>query len=196
MKKILSLILIVLLMTNICNLSVNAANENDNVSKTLFCISSEVIETVAEIDPTTGAAIIPINVCLNDKFALALTVVVSNDTSSTTMVRNISVSGYFYLTATGQKVTTYGLSGSFEYDGTQASITGSSSYHNSAYEKWTGTCKESRSSANDGSVTLSATYDCINPKGKVEDTCEIRITIDKDGMSAIGGSYSNIIENP
>lgn len=188
MKKLFSAILALALAFSICSISAFAAESTP--SNNMFFISSDDIASAAKYNSETGKTEIPIHVDLDEQYAAEILITITNGNTRASGVRNISLEGYFYLKADGTKVTAYGLAGSFEYTGTTTTITGSTSYHNATYGEWTGTHRTSTSTS-DGSATLTGHYDVYKPSGVKDNSCQLTITVNKDGTYTLGGSYSD-----
>lgn len=188
MKKVLSVILALMLVFSIGSISAFAAEPSP--SNNMFFVSSDEMARTARYNSKTGDIEIPVHVDLNELYAAEILITVSNGNTRASGVRNISLEGYFYLKSNGTKVTAYGLAGSFEYTGTATTITGSTSYHNATYGEWTGTHRTSTSTSN-GSATLTGYYDVYKPSGVKDNSCQLTITVNKDGTYTLGGSYSD-----
>lgn len=190
MKKFFSAIVALVLAFRICSISAFAAESTSTPSDNMFLVSSDDIAGVAQYNIETGNIEIPIHIDMNEQYAAEILIIISNGNARASGVRNISLDGYFYLKSDGTKVTVYGLAGSFKYTGATTTITGSTSYHNATYGDWTGTHRTSTFTS-DGSATLSGYYDVYKPSGAKDNSCQLTITVNKDGTYTLGGSYSD-----
>lgn len=88
---------------------------------------------------------IPIKLSLGQDINTELLVEIAPSITRASGTLNFTVSGNFYRKSDNVTVTVYGLSGSFEYSGSDTEITGKDSYHNSTADGWTGTSRTSTS---------------------------------------------------
>lgn len=180
--------LAVALVLGVCNIPASAAElMPQNI---LFSITSDEIENAMEYSRETGTTKIPIHVDVSDQYTADILVTISEGNARASGTRNISLDGYFYLKSDGTKVTSYGLAGSFEYTCTSSSITGKTAYHNPVYGDWTGTCRIATSTVN-GSATLTGYYDVYKPSGAKDNSCEMSITVNKNGTYSLSGTYAD-----
>ena len=192
MKKILSFILSISMMT-LCSFSAHAATldicQKDNG------VSFE-INDIVEFSQIYGICAdraitrVPVELELGNALYTDLIVeiapkVVNNDSG----VLNFSVSGNFYRISDNVTVTVYGLSGSFEYTGSDTSITGGDSYHNSTLDGWTGTSRTSTTKESDSQISVLKGDFTLYLNNKENNTAWIRIAVNEKGMYAVGGDY-------
>lgn len=154
-------------------------------------------EVLSKVDPSLikvsdGATTIPVHVEINDKLYTEMLITVSDTTRSN--AKSFSMEGWFRLTASKQIVTVYGLDGTFEYNGVEATSTGRSAYHNSCLSGWTGSYNTNTTQGDDGSFTISANF-TVYQNGEVNNTASCSAKCTKSGTITFSGNYdeSNIL---
>lgn len=149
MKKFMSMILAACTVA-MFSFPVSAA-ANVDISETQNGASFE-IKDVVEYSQTYGICAdravtrIPIDLKISDDLSTDLLAEITPSvTAKSSGTLNFTVSGNFYRTSDNVTVSVYGLSGSFEYTGSNTKITGQDSYHNATANDWSGTHRRSTS---------------------------------------------------
>lgn len=133
---------------------------------------------------------IPIELSVNNDINSKLVVEMTPSVTRASGTKNFTVSGNFYRTSDKVTVSVYGLSGSFEYTGSDTKITGKDSYHNSTAEGWSGTSRTS-TSKDDSEFNISVLkgdYTLFH-NGSENNTAWIKIAVSKSGEYSVGGDY-------
>lgn len=196
MKKFMSMILAACTVA-MFSFPVSAA-ANVDISETQNGASFE-IKDVVEYSQTYGICAdravtrIPIDLKISDDLSTDLLAEITPSvTAKSSGTLNFTVSGNFYRTSDNVTVSVYGLSGSFEYTGSNTKITGQDSYHNATANDWSGTHRRSTSKddSNYHISVLKGDYTLYH-NGKENNTAWIKIAVSESGIYSVGGDYSS-----
>lgn len=192
MKKFLSMMLVAVAIVSF-SLPVHAAAINTNKTKNT---ASFEIKDVVEYSKTYGICAdrattrIPIDLAIGKDMSTNLVVEIAPQaTAKASGTYNFTVSGNFYRTSDNVTVSVYGLSGSFEYTGSDTKITGKDSYHNSTAQDWTGTSRTSTSKEDSYHISVLKGDYTLFYKGKENNTGWIKIAVSESGQYSVGGDY-------
>lgn len=141
--------------------------------------ASEVSEKNGVVEITTT---IPINNLVYTEITISL------NSCRTTNVKSFSMEGWFRLISTEEIVSVYGLDGSFEYDGTTATSTGYSAYHNSCASGWIGSYNTRANHADNGTASITGDY-TLKHNGSVNNTAYCTAYCTKSGSISFSGNY-------
>lgn len=188
MKKIFSLLMIFSLLFAF-SIPAFAATPDDVPKNISFEISLD--EALAKANPDdiqtiNGVTTIPVILDVSNEVYTELVITVQNLNRAS--VKSFSMEGWFRLKSTKEIVTVYGLEGTFEYNGTTATPTGASTYHNSAMDDWTGESNSNEGENDDGSATITGNYTCLH-KNKVDNTASCTAKCTKSGSISFSGNY-------
>ena len=112
-----------------------------------------------DIQTQNGSTTVPMVLEVNDEVYTEVVITIYD--SARANAKSFSMEGWFKLKSNDEIVTVYGLDGTFEYTGSKATVTGASTYHNSALKGWSGTSSSSTSEDDDGSATVSGSFTCL-----------------------------------
>jgi len=188
MKKIFSLLMVFALIISI-SVPVEAAAFDDEIKKTSFEISLDEILASTEsndVQMKNGSTTVPMVLEVNDEVYTEIVITIYD--SARANAKSFSMEGWFKLKSNNEIVTVYGLDGTFEYTGSKATVTGVSTYHNSALNGWSGTSSSSDSENDDGSATASGSFTCLK-NGKVDNTASCSAKCTKSGSITFSGNY-------
>lgn len=188
MKKIFSLLMVFTLIFMI-SVPVEAAAFDDEIKNTSFEVSLDEISAYIEsndIQTQNGFTIVPMVLEVNDEVYTEVVITIYD--SARANAKSFSMEGWFKLKSNDEIVTVYGLDGTFEYTGSKATVTGVSTYHNSALKGWSGTSSSSTSEDDDGSATASGSFTCLKGN-KVDNTASCSAKCTKSGSISFSGNY-------
>lgn len=133
---------------------------------------------------------IPVQLSVSDDINTDLLIEMAPTATRVSGTLNFTVSGNFYRTSDNVTVSVYGLSGSFEYTGSDTKITGKDSYHNSTADKWSGTHRTS-TSKDDASFHISVLKGdyTLYYNEKENNTAWVKIAVSESGKYSVGGDY-------
>lgn len=132
---------------------------------------------------------VPISLSVNKEIKTDIVAEIMPVAARAKGVLNFAVSGSFYRTSDNVTVSVYGLSGSFEYTGSDTKITGKDSYHNSTANGWSGTHRTSTSKEDSYNISvLKGNYTLLKDK-KENNTAWIKIAVSQSGQYSVGGEY-------
>lgn len=197
MKKFLSILSAFALMISLAPPVVAAADEQSN------SVSFEIQDIVSNaqaygIRGNSGLTRIPVQLDIGQDMSTNLIVTIEPEMVSaqkSSGILNFTVSGNFYRTSDGEIVSVYGLSGSFEYDGSDTAITGRSSYHNSTLENWSGTSRTSTDKIEPYSISVLKGDYVLYYKKQENNTAWIKIAVSENGIYSVGGDYVSYVVN-
>ncbi len=134
---------------------------------------------------------VPINLSLNEDVNTGLIVEITPLQTKSSGVLNFTMSGNFYKTSNDETVSVYGLSGSFEYTGSDTEITGKDSYHNSTLEGWRGTSRCRTSKSEPYSISVLTGHYTLYQNGNENNTAQIKVAVSENGVYSVGGDYTS-----
>ncbi len=188
MKKILSVITVFMVLLSVSSsvFATELMNKQEEHSFEITLDEALSMANSSDIVVEDGITIIPIKLDLNEKYYTEMLIKV--DESSRTSAKSFSMEGWFRLVSNKEIVTVYGLDGTFEYDGTTATPTGSSGYHNSAHSGWSGTYSLSDEQDDNGTATIKGDY-VLKKNGKYNNDAYCKAKCKKNGKITFYGNF-------